>query len=183
MILWLWCSSKCKARLAEMLKMLQFNFAKSALTAVCLAEILLFGLSFLCFVQFLKSILHFHFVLVLLAVHLRRKKPSKVGIFISSCFLAIMLQETRNMVSSKMHIKDHPNSRVTHHNSSNIQGNKAIQDNSRVMVRTWRCRQRWQKRPGVILSCYSIVVLLSWKARLMQRSFMSAIPLGQPRKG
>jgi len=40
------------------------------------------------------------------------------------------------MVSSKMHIKDHPNSRVIHHNSSNIQANKAIQDNSRVMVRT-----------------------------------------------
>lgn len=53
--------------------MLQFNFAKLALTAVCLAEFLLFGLSFLCFVQFLKSILHFHFVLVLLAVHLKRK--------------------------------------------------------------------------------------------------------------
>lgn len=54
----------------------------------------------------------------------------------SFCFLGMILQETRNMVSSKMHIKDHPNSRVTHHNSSNIPANKAIQDNSRVMVRT-----------------------------------------------
>nr|XP_009490253.1 PREDICTED: uncharacterized protein LOC104037800 [Pelecanus crispus] len=43
-------------------------------------------------------------------------------------------EETRNMVSSKMHIKDHLNSRVIHHNSSNIQANKAIQDNSRVMA-------------------------------------------------
>lgn len=32
--------------MAETLKMLQFNLAKLALTAVCLAEILLFGLSF-----------------------------------------------------------------------------------------------------------------------------------------
>lgn len=115
--------------------MLQFNFAKLALTAVCLAEFLLFGLSFLCFVQFLKSILHFHFVLVLLAVHLRREE-NKIGIFMSFCFLEIILQETRNMVSSKMHIKDHPSSRVIHHSSSNIPASKAIQDNSRVMVRT-----------------------------------------------
>ncbi|KAF2985205.1 hypothetical protein EK904_007519 [Melospiza melodia maxima] len=43
-------------------------------------------------------------------------------------------EEIRNMVSSKMHIKDHPSSRVIHHSSSNIPANKAIQDNSRVMV-------------------------------------------------
>lgn len=169
MILWLWWSSKCNARLAEMLKMLQFNFAKLALTAVCLTEFLLFGLSFLCFVQFLKSILHFHFGLVLLAVHLRRRRTNRVGSFIIFCFLAVILQETRNMVSSKMHIKDHPNSRVIHHNSSNIQANKAIQDNSRVMVRTWKDRQQLQKRAKEILICYSIPGLLDWKARLVQK--------------
>lgn len=178
MILWLWCSSKCNARLAEMLKMLQFNFAKLALTAVCLAEFLLFGLSFLCFVQFLKSILHFHFVLVLLAVHLRRKKNNKIGIFMSFCFLAMILQETRNTVSSKMHIKDHPNSRVIHHNSSNIPANKAIQDSSRVMVRTWGHRQLSQKGLRETLVCYSIPVWLCPEARLAQSSFVPAISLG-----
>ena len=68
-----------------------------------------------------------------------------------------------------MHIKDHPNSRVIHHSSSNTQANKAIRDNSRVMVRTWRHRQQSQKRLREILLCYSIPVLLGWKARLVQK--------------
>lgn len=182
MILWLWCSSKCNARLAEMLKMLQFNFAKLALTAVCLAEFLLFGLSFLCFVQFLKSILHFHFVLVLLAVHLRREE-NKIGIFMSFCFLEIILQETRNMVSSKMHIKDHPSSRVIHHSSSNIPASKAIQDNSRVMVRTWGHRQLSQKGlREIFVVCYSIPVWLCPRARLGQNSSVPTISLGWDKK-
>ena len=41
--------------MAETLKMLPFNLAKLALTAVCLAEILLFGLSFFFVLLTLKN--------------------------------------------------------------------------------------------------------------------------------
>lgn len=67
-------SSKLNARLAEMLKILQFSLAKSGFNCSLFGRIPSVLVCFLRFVWFLRSRLHFHFVFVVLAVHLKGKK-------------------------------------------------------------------------------------------------------------